>query len=258
MSLASQVSVLVTNIVKKIKTHVAQNDIVWVMPNANTTVLNVMGVAAPAATGTPTLNAIATTNFHTAAKRLDYLVTAAVTTAVAGFTGNVLQWWRGNAANLGGFYFNCRWGPATGVATTTNRAFVGLIGSVSAPTDVQPSSLLNIMGFGWDAADVNIQAMTNDGTGAATKTDLGVNFPVPLVDRTTVYDITLFCLPNSTTVTWTIKNMGTGAIATGTFSVDLPANTQLLTYTGWMSVGGTSSVIGISLMGVYIETGRQA
>ena len=130
----------------------------------------------------------------------------------------------------------------------------GFDAAVTAPTDVQPSTILNIIGMGWDAADANIQIMHNDGTGSATKVDLGASFPVPTVDRAKVYELALFCAPNAATVSWEVTDLGTGAVASGTIATDLPANTTLLAPRGWMSVGGTSSVIGIALMSLYIET----
>lgn len=43
--------------------------------------------------------------------------------------------------------------------------------------------------------------------------------------------------------------------ATGTLTTTLPTNTTLLLPSCWMSVGGTSSVIGVSLIGMYLEQG---
>ena len=136
------------------------------------------------------------------------------------------------------------WGPATGVATTTNRAFCGLTNSTAAPTDVEPSTILNQVGMGWDAADTNIQMMV----------DLGASFPVPTTDRTAVYKLELFS-PKGTTqsVQWRVTNLVSGAVAQGTATTDLPAATALLAPRVWMSVGGTSSVIGVALMSMYID-----
>ena len=71
------------------------------------------------------------------------------------------------------------------MATTTNRAFFGLAAVTSAPTDVEPSTTVNCVCMGWDAADTNIQIMTNDAAGICTKTDLGASFPVPTGRRCT-------------------------------------------------------------------------
>jgi hypothetical protein len=231
----------------------ARNKIGWVNPNGNGTVLGVMGLALTA-TGTATAANVATTNIHTWMRRLDYLVTTAATTAVAGWRSAAAQFGTGNGAGLGGFFVVTRWGPATGVATSTTRCFVGMTNSTAAPTDVEPSTLVNCVGMGWDAADTNLQMFHNDASGTCTKIDLGASFPVPTADRTKAYDLALFCAPNSTTIYYQVTDLGTGAVASGSITTNIPSNTTLLAPRGWMSVGGTSSVIGIALMSLYTET----
>lgn len=237
-----------------VQSFIAKDKIALFTPAGNSTTITAIGAAALTATGTATASNVAVTNRHYWMKRLDYLVTSASTTAVAGFRGGVAQYGIGGSAGDGGFHFICRFGPATGVATATNRCFVGMGASTAAPTDVQPSSIVNILGFGWDAADTNIQWMNNDGSGTATKTDLGANFPVPTADRTKVYEAAIFVAPNGSTIYYEFTDLATGNVATGSVTTDIPTNTTLLAPRGWMSVGGTSSVIGIALMSLYIET----
>lgn len=224
-------------------------------PAGNGTAITADGALGLVITGTATAANVAVTNMHTAMRRIDYLVTAPATNAVAGFrigVGN--QFWRGNAAGLGGFNYLCQWGPAEGVATSTTRAFVGMSALTTPPTDVEPSSLITMIGMGWDATDTNIQLMHNDGTGTATKIDLGANFPVPTADRTKAYELQLYCEPNGSSIAWKVTDLGTNDVASGSVSTDIPDSTNLLSPRGWMSVGGTSSVIGIALMNMWIET----
>lgn len=232
-----------------------RNRIGLVLPPGNTTGINQLGFNTTA-TGTATTANVATTNRHTYMRRLDYLVTTASTTAVAGFRNSALQWSLGApSVDNGGFHLVLRWGPATGVANANHRAFVGMRGSASAPTDVNPSTLTNICGMGYDSGDANVQFLHNDGSGSATKIDLGASFPKPSADRTTAYEIALFAPPGTVqSLSYEVRNLGTGASATGTVTTDLPATTQLLTVLGYMGVGGTSSVVGLALMGLYIET----
>ena len=225
----------------------------WVAVN-NTAAPTAIGHAAPSATGTQTAAALASTNRFTRMKRTTYLVTVAATTAVAGARGTGVVTVGGNAAGDGGFFFAMRWGPSTGVATTTNRAFAGLQQS-AAPTDVQPSSLFSLIGMGWDAADTNIQFI-NGSTTTTVKTDLGASFPVPTADNTNAYDIIMFSPPGTTqSVSYQIVNLITGAVATGTVTTNLPSTTLLIGPSVWMSVGGTSSVIGVAMMGMYLAIG---
>lgn len=233
--------------------HIGRNRVAAWHSAGNDTTITAIDAAALTATGTATAANVATTNLYSSMRRTDYLVTVASTTAVAGWRSAAALWWRGNAANLGGFHFICRWANATGAATTTNRCFVGLANSTAAPTDVEPSSQTNIIGVGWDAADANIQIMTNAAS-TTTKTDLGASFVVPTVDRSKVYELALYCPPNSNSVFYEFTDLITGSIATGTLTTNLPANTTFLGPRGWMSVGGTSSVIGITLCSMTIET----
>jgi len=220
-----------------------------------TTTISAFGGAALTATGTATASsAIATTNDYTSTRLLEYLVTVASTSAVAGFRYPVSKWFLGNVTNRGGFRMACTFAPATGVATATNRLFVGMSNHTTAPVDAEPSNSPSIVGVGWDAADTNIQIMHNDNTGTATKIDLGASFPVPTVDRTKTYTLELFATPNSPNVSYRFwDNSAPSTIASGTLTSDLPAVNTLLSPRGFMSVGGTSSVIGIALSRLVIQ-----
>ena len=211
------------------------------------------GLPVPAA-GTATAENIANTSVWNSLRARSWRVTTASTTAIASLRANALQWTvGGNVAGRGGFFLTWIWGPATGVATTTNRALVGMRGSVAAPTDVEPSTLTNIVGMGWDAADTNVQMMHNDGSGTATKIDLGASFPVPTADTTQVYELRLFSPPGTTqSVEYEVINVNTGAVATGTITTNLPTTTTLVAPVGSLSVGGTSSVIGFMTSVLYI------
>ena len=215
--------------------------------------------------GTLTAATPAIVNLHRMQPRLDLLVTAATATAIAGWrpNGAASRFLRvGRDANApGGFLVRQMWGPATGVSNATHRGFCGLADWSAAPTDVEPSARLNIIGMGWDAADANIQIMHNSGSGAATKIDLGADFPVPTADRNEVYEIQLYS-PNELTqsVTYRVIRYNTtdktiAAEATGTITTNLPAVSQLLGCVGAMSVGGTSSVVGVALMGILTARG---
>ena len=113
--------------------------------------------------------------------------------------------------------------------------------------------------MGWDAADTNIQIMHNDGSGTATKIDLGASFAVPTGTAYETYLLELFSPNESTqTVQYRVVKYNTAAKtvaaeATGTITTNMPAVTTLLTNAVWCSVGGTSSAVGMSLYGVGID-----
>lgn len=219
------------------------------------TAVSAFGGAAPTATGTATAVNITTANLIGYTPRVEYLVTTPATTAIAGFrctTGMVTI--GAPSAGLGGFTFVGRWGTATGASTTTQRAFFGLGASLVAPTDVEPSSLVNQIGMGWDAADTNVQIMFNDGSGTATKVDLGASFPAPSVDRTNMYELSMFS-PRGTSqsVVWLVTDLVSGATQTGTINTDMPTTSTVLAPRGWCSAGGTSSVMGFGLVSLVLD-----
>lgn len=208
--------------------------------------------------GTATGAGPAATNVHTIHSRLDYLVTTAAATAIAGVRTNGSAFlWQGDGSlpGMGGYRVALRWGPATGVATATQRAFAGVQGGNGTPTDVEPSSRTNVLGMGWDAADTNVQFMSNGASGTAVKVDLGANFPVPTADRTAMYEIELYVPANGTTVEWKVTNLANGASVSGTASgaLSIPAAAVLMSPVAVVSAGGTSSVQGLAFASCYIE-----
>lgn len=238
-----------------LQTHLARGNVTCVSSVLGST--GVTGVGA-SATGTGTGNAtsLSDTNNHTRSRRSEWLVTVASTTAVAGLRGNGASLWRGNAAGQGGFLVVFRGAPASGVSTTTSRFFMGLRASASSPTDVEPSSLTSMVGIGYDAADANLQLMTNDASGTATKTSLGI--AVPTTDRANVWEIALYCPPNGSAIEYEFRDFSTSwtpTPITGSLTTDLPPSTSFLNWHMYHSVGGTSSVTGIAFMNYYSESG---
>ena len=209
---------------------------------AGGTTISVRGMAAPTALGTATAAAPATTNFLTRLRRVEHLVTTAAATAVAGLRhGTAYVTVGGATAREGGFRLVMTGGVATGAATATMRFFMGMR-PAAAPTDVEPSSVANLIGLGWDAADANVQIM-HRGAGAVTK--IPTTWAVPTTDRSELYDLQLVS-PKGTpqSVTYIATRLSDGAQVTGTITTNLPTNTTFLAPQLYASVGGTSAVIG--------------
>lgn len=236
---------------------IARNKIAWANPNGNSTGIGLMGIAITA-TGTATAANVATTNIHTAMRRLEYAVTTAAATAVAGFRSGVNQYHIGDAnAPFGGFFTVCRFGPSRGqAANATRRGFVGMTSNTSPPTDVDPSATAawaNLIGVGHDAADANWQIMHRTGTGTTTKINTGI--PKAYNDNTEMFEVSIFTAPTGTpSVTVQLRRLSDDLTFTHTITSNLPAATTLLGFQAYNSVGGTSSVIGISLVSLYLET----
>lgn len=231
-----------------------RNRTTWAQAQGNSTNIHNIGISLQS-TGTATVADVATSGLHASMRRLELLQTVAGTTNVVGARHNNAQIWRGDAAGLGGFMMCTRFGPATGVSNGSHRLFCGLRSSTGAPTDAEPSGFANVLGFGYDAADSSISFMHKTGSGTVVKDAVGaVIFAKPTVDRQEVYDCTIYCAPNDTTVYWEISNLRTGATASGSVSSDLPNPSTLLIPLVSMSVGGASAVCGIALMNILIDS----
>lgn len=235
--------------------NLARNKVAYWSPAGNSTSVTQIGMAASTG-GTATAASVAVTNVHTAMRRLDYLVTTAAATAVAflqsaGTTAN--QYFRGTAP-LGGFHLVLRFGGATGMATATHRFFAGMVGGTINATDIEPNSRTDALGVGYGAADANWKLIHRNGSATATEIDLGTSFPRQTADRSKMYELAMFCAPGGTSVFYEFTDLTTGAVATGEITTNLPASTALMKWMIAASVGGTSSVIGISVASAYIET----
>lgn len=206
-----------------------------------------------ASAGTASAPTFDYTSLYKSIGKVAWRITAASATAIAYMRGN--NFCARGVAGYGssGFKLTMRGGPDTGTTTATARFFMGLKPAAN-PSDVEPSSLANIVGMGWDSADTNVQIMTNDASGVATKVNLGASFPVPTVDSSAFYRLDLSCDPGGASIAYKVTDMISGAIAEGTLTTDLPVATTALGVHAWHSVGGTSSVVGLAMQDVYIKT----
>lgn len=236
---------------RTLQNSLSRSRIAMATANGDTTVVSQIGMNL-SATGTLTIAPVSSASFYRSQKRVDILA-AASTSAVAGFYSASNQFYRGDAAGRGGFNFACRWMPTTGQAATT-RGFCGFTSGTSAPTDVDPSTLADVLGMGWDTADSSIQIMHRTGSGTVVKDSLSsITFPIPSAD-TTVFDFEMYCPPNGSVIYWKLSNLTTGLSIAGSFSADIPASTTFLSPRCYMSVAGVNSVIGVSFLNLYIET----
>ncbi len=202
-------------------------------------------------TGTATAYTVANTNRITAIPAVEALVTTAAANAVAGFRIAALPFRLGPIGGGGFLYLRALVRNATGGATATTRGFFGLRGVNAAPTDVNPSTLTNIVGLGWDSGDTNLSIIHNDAAGTATKIPLGANFPRPTADRSQAWDFAVLS-DGQGNVYWAVISLANGATANGVITTDTPAGDALLTFLAYISAGGTASVIGVGLSMVEV------
>ena len=227
--------------------HMAKNGWSLWKPSNNSTTLSAIGAATLTATGTATAANYATTSLHTRTTRVDYLVTTAATTAVAGYRigTNIYR-------VTDGFHHIFRVAPATGTTVSTRRFFCGMSTSTSAPTDVDPSTLTNSVGVGYSSADTNWQIYF--GGTAVAKVDTGI--VKPSADRDGPFTVIIFAPPGGAYLGVRLVNEVTGASfeTTTSTSTNIMATTTAAGPRAYASVGGTSSVVGLTLFSGYVET----
>ena len=207
-------------------------------------------------TGSTIARSVATTNFATKQVRKGFVASVVSSGRYTGTRGSALLWYVG-----GGFRMVCNFYISDTAYAAGCRQFYGLMGQTTDLTysDVTTvASQLNIIGVGSDT-DANLQIFYNDGTGTATKIDLGANFPANRTAGaalTTMYSLILYNAPNSSNVLYRVVNNETGSSAEGTLTTDLPASTQGLNFVASRCMGGgggttNSGQFDLSILGVY-------
>jgi hypothetical protein len=224
------------------------------------TTINGENIGTPTAIGTATTAApsVSATQYAQVVPRLEYAVTVASTSAIAGFR-YTQNWIRigGSSLPMTGFYFQLMFGTSRGSASNaTKRVYAGLTSATAVPTDANPSTTLaDLIGVGADSTDTNLQFMTRQGSGTTVKTDTG--FAKASADNENLFVLDIFSEPNAGTTTMRLRRLSTGTffdqITHNPLSSDLPTTGVFLGPRLQASVGGTSSVIGTNFYGLYLE-----
>lgn len=236
-----------------VQSHLGRHRVVMATADGDSTTISQFG-ATFTAQGSVTAATTDTATFLGGQRRAEVKQLIANTGNATGLYSTVAQFYRGDAADCGGFYMAFRWAVGTGQAATT-RGFCGVSSSVAAISDVDPSSLADCVGMGWDAADNEIQIMHRTGSGTVQKYALynGI-WPIPTSDNSALFLFELYCPPNGSGISWRIEEPVSGAFDFGTFFTDIPAASTMLSPRVYQGVGGVSSVIGINFMNLYAET----
>jgi hypothetical protein len=179
------------------------------------------------------------------------------TSTTAGTTSGMrtgyTQWCLSNQASKGGFFFRARFGQ--NINLNGGQSFVGLCASTAALAG-EPSALVNMCGVGYDSGDSstgNWQFMRNDGSGTATKVDLGSD---AARNTTSGYELTMFARPgDSSTLFVRVENISTGVVVLDTsYTTDLPAANTLMAMKAEVRNGAVAAAHNIEVARVYIET----
>jgi hypothetical protein len=165
------------------------------------------------------------------------------------------QWFRGSAAGFGGFFFRSQFGQQ--INLTGGQKFVGLCASTGAlaATAGAVAALVNMCGVGFDTTDANTGNWffyRNDGTGTATRVDLGTGAARNTTDG---YDLIMFMAPGGSELFVRITNINTGAVVLNTsYTTDIPAANTGMAFKAEVNNGAVAAADNLEVSKVYIET----
>ena len=197
------------------------------LPASGTSVPRFVGGNATSV-GTTTHPQLASTNRYTQARCTRFANIATTTNQILGYHQATLllqTFWRGNAANLGGFYYRGKqWVGLMPAATI--RYFLGLT-SVLTSNVVSNTLAGDSCGLWHDdtmAATV-LNFITRDNV---TTTSVAITLAAPMAAGQG-YELIMYCRPNSTVLFYKVIDMLTGLTLADSFtSTTLPRNTVFL------------------------------
>jgi hypothetical protein len=148
-----------------------------------------------------------------------------------------------------GCNYECEWlfGTADAATVTGARSFIGLSNNFATPSNVEPTSLVNIIGIARLSTSNNWHIVHNDASGLATSIDLGSSFPSTTLEVDLIYLKLILNIDN--TVSYSVINVTTNTVATGLISTNLPATS--LYETIWTTNNATAL---IASLGFCIRT----
>ena len=225
------------------------NSIYMWMPGTGTTLAINFGCSftarnsgTSAAQATP---ARASTNSMTSMNRAQF-GTGTTATGASGVQSASTVAWRGNAANLGGFFFFARFGIETLAADM--RAFVGLSAN-NAAMAADANTWANTIGIEKGTAD-SVWYIVQRNASTATRTSTGCT-----VTAGQILDLMMFAVPNGSDITVRVVDAVTGTIYVDNvvLNTTLPVSTTFLYMQAHtQSVTGTTAKV-LSLNRMYCE-----
>lgn len=174
--------------------------------------------------------------------------TGTTATGTSGIQSTLNIAWRGNAANLGGWFWFSRFAVETTAADI--RLFVGL-STRNAALNADPSTFNHSIGLCKDSADANWSILSR--STVATKTPLPTALPVTAGQ---ILDFIMFAPTNGSSVIVRVVDSVSGTVYTDDLEItsNLPQNTQFMyAHASIQSVTGTTAKL-LALNRIYVET----
>lgn len=222
----------------------------WIPPGNSTTVPGVFGMAALTALGTATARNVATTNSLTRMTRVGY-VSSATAGSLTGVREAILKHTTGGGG-VGGFFIRYRFCVSDAAAVAGARMFIGLSASSAAPTNVNPATLLNVIGLVQLDSGTNFQ-FYNAGSTVGTPVDLGGIFN-GATRSTDGYELCLYSSSINGGASYQVTKLSTGETVSGACDGNIPTNLTLLCHQLWRTNNTTALAVGLDICSIYVET----
>jgi hypothetical protein len=181
------------------------------------------------------------------------------TLGIKAAAADTMNYWRGNAAGLGGFFYAARFIVELYPASTV-RIFAGLTASTATYVVASDTVLNNTCGLWHDTTDPSSGAnsfnfVTRNGT-TTTKQSIALSNAIAAGNS---YDFYMFCAQNGSEIFFRLDDIVNGVTYSGSSTTTLPVNTtfmapQCAMSNGTANVTVTTSAIGVA--GVYTEADR--
>jgi hypothetical protein len=224
----------------------------------NSTTIDYYGGVVTTTSASNLAQSVGTASFVSRHIRLRYYASIVQTGRYTGVRGSSQQFW----SVTGGFRFVCDFNISDTAKGSNTMQFYGLAASnadlgYAGTNMVELNTLTNIIGLGNDSSDANLQIFCNDGSGTASKIDLGSGFPADRTSgaaSTTIYSVQLYNESGSTDVKYEVINRETGATAQGTINANLPSSSLLLNFFASRAMGTpvtNSGQFDLLRLGVY-------
>lgn len=181
------------------------------------------------------------------------------TLGIKAAAADTLNYWRGNAAGLGGFFFAARFIVELYPAATV-RVFAGLTASSGTHVVASDTVLNNTCGLWHDTTDPSsgvgaFNFVTRD---ASTTTKQAITLANAIAAGNS-YDFYMFCPPNGSTIYWRLDDVVNGVTYENSTVTTLPSATAFMGPQCAMSNGTanvTVTTVAIGIAGVYTESDR--
>lgn len=98
--------------------------------------------------------------------------------------------------------------------------------------------------------DANYQMVCHQDYGVLTKQDTGNSFAIG--DTNAVFELVMKNAPGSGSVQWRLKNLNSGATASGAFTNNLPGPTKVLNHKAFINNAGNAGVVSFEFMYVFL------